>query len=345
MYNEYEFPVLEGLVFTNSRSENTELLKQRKALFLLSSNPYLPYGGIDPLIYVRKYNFKSFNFVVLEEIFELLYKFKNYRESVSKISRELLNDLKTLIIKNERDKPPTLSVAAEYICNICNEYSKRTNELVILMTYEPSYYKFPVVRNQPVYITDISILKSVYTSLKDREYNISNIKENIENFKVLSTKIPKFEYIKNYRGKLFHISIVPNISVLIPYIPKYAMTKENVGIKRVCAAPAINDCFKAIGLNPILKTTEKKLRYYVYQLQLTKNMQIVKPTSLVPDQKYTNEHWVLNKVPVKLIGSILASFDNDLGEIVFDITDMPYDPNITAKFVLNNKGTISVITF
>lgn len=101
---------------------------------------------------------------------------------------------------------------------------------------------------------------------------------------------------------LFHVSVNPYLKTLTPRVPYNGLMDYNMEDKfwrRVCFAPSIRDCLKAIAARP------KGTTMYVYKGVGLNPKFIKKPNSRqVVDSEYTNEYWYLAPCRVKLIAQI-----------------------------------------
>lgn len=103
---------------------------------------------------------------------------------------------------------------------------------------------------------------------------------------------------KTYKN-LFHLSPIPNLTVLKPFIPETSQWGyENNKQKRVCFSTSIKKCLTAIH------TCDRP--YYVYTP--VNQHKAYSPTCVeVFDVAVTNEKWITRPVKVKCIGVIVPS--------------------------------------
>lgn len=104
--------------------------------------------------------------------------------------------------------------------------------------------------------------------------------------------------------KLYHVSKDPNLTILIPRVPKNGLVEQGGedGIhKRVCFAPSIQQSLRAMDI-PVNRKT-----LYVYTPVGLNNRWIYKPkASQVPDVGLTGEIWYLRPCRVKLVEVIIG---------------------------------------
>ena len=119
----------------------------------------------------------------------------------------------------------------------------------------------------------------------DDEYDDTSIEE---------TRIDTYRY--------YHLSELPDLHELQPFISDNFMTKNNYEenkTPRVCFAPSIDQCLMAMSAN--IKNKE----YYVYTPYNIDTNKLRKPTiNQVPDSKITGEVWSLEPIKVKCVGKI-----------------------------------------
>lgn len=104
---------------------------------------------------------------------------------------------------------------------------------------------------------------------------------------------------KKFYHNLFHLSPIPNLTVLTPCVPESAIWGyEDAKQKRVCFSTSIKKCLTAIH------TCDKP--YYVYTP--VNQHKAYSPTSIqVFDVAVTNEKWITRPVKVKCIGIIVPT--------------------------------------
>lgn len=121
--------------------------------------------------------------------------------------------------------------------------------------------------------------------------------------------------------ELYHVSPSPSIRVLIPRVPRYNNFMkhgfEDEVAKRVCFAPSIKDCLRAINIHP------KGTILYVYKAVGVNPKYLVKPTqAMVGDSPYTHEWWYIRPIAVKLIKQIVVGKTHP--EVWVRIKNQPY---------------------
>lgn len=103
--------------------------------------------------------------------------------------------------------------------------------------------------------------------------------------------------------RLYHASLIPDLTTLIPKTPSHFLTKHLLeeGItKRVCFAPSIKSCLRAID-------AKKNKIYYIYQPNGINEKYLYKPSrEEVPDVSLTHEIWYLKPVSVRLVAVVVA---------------------------------------
>lgn len=103
--------------------------------------------------------------------------------------------------------------------------------------------------------------------------------------------------------RLYHVSRIPSLTRLMPKAPSNILTHYNMedGItKRVCFAPSIKSCMRAVGRS----FGSKEL--YVYVPVGINQRYLKKPTvKEVPDAGFTHEIWYLKPVNVKCVAVIV----------------------------------------
>lgn len=111
------------------------------------------------------------------------------------------------------------------------------------------------------------------------------------------------------RYKLYHISLNSQLSELTPRIPEQAeLGFEDTTIPRICCCSSIDKCLVAMC------GVMYDYTYHIYELLIDKNSVIYTPKKVakyVEDAPYTKEHWCLNSVKVKRIGSIIIDYEGD----------------------------------
>ena len=108
--------------------------------------------------------------------------------------------------------------------------------------------------------------------------------------------------IKNRRKfyhNLFHLSPIPNLTVLTPRIPEAAVWGyEDKKQKRVCFSTSIKRCLTALS--------DCNGQYYVYVPVNQHKAYSPTPTEVV-DVSETSEKWITRPVKVKCIGAIVPT--------------------------------------
>lgn len=127
----------------------------------------------------------------------------------------------------------------------------------------------------------------------------------------------KLQELLNKDDTLYHLSKSKDIKQLTPQVPNKVSSRKNAfeddTVKRVSFAPSIEKCIIGLQLSSD-EFTDGKIIMYVYnpididKTQLVSNTDIVKK-QLVFDAKITKECWYLDKIKVKLVGSITV-YDN-----------------------------------
>ena len=327
----YLIPAEEGFIFSNITEENINKLGEKRTLIVFTTDDSLDYGGINIKKYVDSYKYTC------AKGFPLL-RYLNYRIKPDKYKCPKIDaELKTLL-DDPKNVPCTdadiVSVVIRDILNTCDNYSRSKNSLVVAYLSDTHKFSYSYMRDYPVAISEVSMVKSVLRGLtKSSSMTIKQIKDNYTEFERFSKKIPPSAFVKDLKYDLFHISPNGDIKELTPRITNKPLKTENIIIPRVSAAPSIDNCFRAIGIGKLDWETVGKRTYYVYKLKLDKNHKVVKPPKkLVPDQGYTDEHWILDPVPVEVLGTITLSVDKTSGKIIFDTSDMSIDPMITTTW-------------
>lgn len=326
----YLIPAEEGFLFTDIREDNITKLGEKRTLLVFTTDDTIDYGGINYKKYLTKYNFSKVVSFPLDRY--ILYRIKADTQcpKMDVSLRSLLED-KDKITFNDNN---TIGELTKMILSICDEYSKNTNTMVIAYLSDTNRFSYTFMREYPIVITHASIVKSVLHGItSSNSLSVKQLVKHYESFKRLDNIIPKSLFVKDMKFDLFHISPNGEIKELTPRITSKPLKSENIGIYRISAAPSIDACFRAIGIGAVEREKDKRKKYYVYKLRISKDTRIVKPTKeLVPDQEYTNEYWILDPVPVDLLGTITVSVDEKQDKLLFDTTDMPEDPMITTKW-------------
>lgn len=329
----------EGLLFTSSVEENLDLLNSRdKGLVILTSDNKLPYGGLSKkylLQIMNKYQFKGITTIDIME-----YLMMRFNEDEVTINRKfdpncddgvLLSQLNKLKV----DKNNFLSNIFRDVFEVIDAYVALSGKLVVIIDGYIRSYTFELMRKHPLIVTDASLISTFFKKIMDDKnlfnaINYTRTRDAI--FETMNNKIPSKLIMlgKDLKYPLFHISPVGNIKDLEPRITVKPMNGENVRIARISAAPTIDACFKAIGLQ--IKDSKEIKRYYVYRLKIGPQVKIVKPTpKLVPDVYNTSEHWILEPVPVENYGYIEVSLGEN-NKYIFNDKNVRINPMITTTF-------------
>ena len=103
--------------------------------------------------------------------------------------------------------------------------------------------------------------------------------------------------------RLYHASLVPNLTTLIPKRPVHFLTKhllEEGKTKRISFAPSIKSCLRGVNAS-------KGKTYYIYEPTSISDKYLYNPTrEEVPDVGLTNEYWYLRPVNVRLVAVVKA---------------------------------------
>ena len=104
---------------------------------------------------------------------------------------------------------------------------------------------------------------------------------------------------RKFYHNLFHLSPIPNLTVLTPRIPEAAVWGyEDKKQKRVCFSTSIKRCLTALS--------DCNGQYYVYVPVNQHKAYSPTPTEVV-DVSETNEKWITRPVKVKCIGAIVPT--------------------------------------
>lgn len=329
----------EGLLTSNYTEENINRLKNKDtALYLFTTDTNITYGGLKNLDkYRTQYGFDKLRFFMIDIYIQYLLQrdvklteITNDPLLVAKLDKKIKRD----DIKKRKTIYGLMPSITE-ITKVCNLYVKETNNLLIVIFKNPIMYSIPAIREYPVIVANISMLKSIGNGIfyhKPLFETIQNTIQSNKQFSIMNPEIPKqmIIYGKNFKFDLFHVSPVGDITKLTPRKTSKPLKNENVRIARVSAAPTIDACFRAVGFS--LKD-DKPIKYYVYQLNIQPNTRIVKPTTkLVPDAEETSEYWVLDEIGVTKLGYVTISYNKKTNRYKFDDSKMKVDPMITSEF-------------
>lgn len=104
---------------------------------------------------------------------------------------------------------------------------------------------------------------------------------------------------RKFYHNLFHLSPIPNLTVLNPRVPETAIGDyEDTKQKRVCFSTSIKRCLTALS--------DCNGQYYVYIPVNQHKAYSPTPTEVV-DVSETNEKWITRPVKVKCIGAIVPT--------------------------------------
>ena len=104
---------------------------------------------------------------------------------------------------------------------------------------------------------------------------------------------------RKFYHNLFHLSPIPNLTVLNPRVPETAIGGyEDTKQKRVCFSTSIKRCLTALS--------DCNGQYYVYIPVNQHKAYSPTPTEVV-DVSETNEKWITRPVKVKCIGAIVPT--------------------------------------
>ena len=104
---------------------------------------------------------------------------------------------------------------------------------------------------------------------------------------------------RRFYHNLFHLSPIPNLTVLTPRIPEAAVWGyEDKKQKRVCFSTSIKRCLIALS--------DCNGQYYVY-VPVNQHKAYSPTSTEVVDVSETNEKWITRPVKVKCIGAIVPT--------------------------------------
>ena len=281
--------------------ENETKLKEKLPLIVFCKSDPSPFEKTFIKI-ARKYNFEAVLFTYLEALYQYLINDHYYDIGHADLQR-MLDAIK-----------PSLTPDTSYgelnqaIIDICHEWSKKANIMVLLTVEDYIYYSHSEILACPIVMLNPSQVKQAVSAFKRAK------KGDIHFDRVFGRKIDKKLYVKNpERMQLYHVSMTQGIKELEPRrTSKPLNDMENMAIARISATTSVDACFRAVS--------PRVGRWYVYQLVLTSKSQVVKPnTYLVPDADITGEYWVLTLTKVKEIAIIDCREDPDnKGHFLFD---------------------------
>lgn len=313
-------PVTEGFFFNKYEEENISALSNHKSLVVFTTDQELPFGGVDVSKYTKKYGYTR------------AIEFKLNKYIMNPYSYQMPSDLNGYLIRRDISINDTIDETMKKITMATDAYTKKSNELIVIVISDSQYYGAQVLRKYPVIIMYGSVVKSfVMNYNKDLKNNFKRVMSKDKEYVRMNTDIPKELFVKDKNFSLYHVSPNKNIKELTPMITSKRLRNENIRIARVSAAPSIDACFRAVGLT--LNKGDKPKTYYVYKLRIDETTRLVKPsTDLVPDQTYTNEYWILDPIKVDLLGYIVVSLDKKTNKLKFDDSNMSNETLITTQF-------------
>lgn len=321
--NEFLIPVTEGFFFNNYDEENIDGLSDKKTLIIFTTDSNLPYGGVDIVKYLSKYHYNMAIEIKLDDMIS-----KDPKRKLPLEVKEELSKFKGIDYKD-------LENSFKKILKITDNYMKHHNELMVLTITTSQYYGAQIFRDYPIIIMHGSMVKSFVSNFnRDLSNNVTSVVNKDKEYERMLAKIPKDLFVKKRNFELFHVSPNKDIKELIPKISMKRLYNENIRIPRVSAAPSIDACFRAVGIT--LNKNDRPMKYYVYQLMIDKDTRIVTPSvELVPDQKFTNEYWILDPIKVKCLGYITVSLDKKTKTLKFDDSTISRDAMVTTTFYEN----------
>lgn len=130
----------------------------------------------------------------------------------------------------------------------------------------------------------------------------------------------------------YHVSTDPCLPpYLSPRVPSAYYTSEP-RVRRICVSPSILGCLRARYKNNRYKDTE----LYLYRVYNTKPAKVPK-LRYVTDSYITQEHWLLARARVKLIGKIIRYYSYlSAGHTKIELKDTQYMGGYTIHY-LNGK--------
>lgn len=317
------YKIAEEGVFTLSKKENNlNDLSNRRVLFVFSTNPKIPYGGINGSKYLI---LSGARYIVDIDYDTAEISVPNDQKTSDDISTVMDDVYDTIMSYINRGYLTTDSKAKKFLSEL-TECAKYHNILILFKTSDTQLYARSVIRSYPMVIADPGMLRAYMVAIGDAARLIT---DRYRDFKRFNTNIPKSMFV-NRRGDitLYHVSENSRLKELEPRIMTKPLREENLGVPRICVAPTVDQCFRALEIYLDRFPGMKIKTYYVYKPIITSTTRIVAPDArLVPDVEITGEHWILNPVRVEKVGSIRVIFkNNDPPE--FDVSDMPFDPHL-----------------
>ncbi len=296
-FNKYMIPAEESLIIPKKEFINIDKLREKYPLLVFteddSSRIFHYYKDIIEKLKI-KYGFTGLAIMELVGYISNRLGFKNPLELRDyfvdkKLDAFISAEFAGRIFKNSNlfdDSNGAVSAVLEK----CHEYSKKTNIMVVVYCTLNRVYSSPAGIDCPKLIVDKTILNGISETILKNKIHLNKFSGR-----------PQYISINDNKNLvLYHVSTNENLTQLTPREPRFPLRSENVRVKRVSTSTDIEKCLNALDVAYGLIRT-----YYIYQLILTPNTRVVVPTPLtVPDVNRTNEHWVLDPVNVKKIGTI-----------------------------------------
>ena len=289
-------PASEGWFTDDLREERLDLLKKKNVIVVFSPSTD-SYGGVKDI--QRYIDMSNAHYA---DHFGILEGTDNLRFTVT--SDALYDFGKTFLTEGAPfDLPKTLRKF--------DAWGKAHDTLVFVSTDRFHYYSHTSMREYPIIVLSTAKIPTAASQLIKREHSLSDVYLRYKYHSYLSDKMPEKFLVKDLsKIHLFHLS-QKKFTKLIPRITSKPMKFENKGIQRISAADSVKGCVR--GLSDAIEYTPYKdprnpeitgiAKYYVYQLQLSKDTRVAKPTKkFLPDVDVTGEYWVLDPVPVKCLG-------------------------------------------
>lgn len=334
----YLIPAEEGFISSDQKYFQLEKLTMKAPLFIFTQNPDIQYGGIDIKKYLRKYGFSR----SIHVNYEMYIKMRLSGAKITGIDPTIQS-----ILTSEKLTPTQTTLEyTEYLNKVFVKlinYSKQTNTLVVFTTSNTQMFSLAAMRNVGIIVNDMALLKMIfYKAIGAPTNSIQTFNAITKDFKRFENDLKNIKIIKpkDLGYDLYHISPDSTITQLTPRYTVKPMRSENIGIPRISSAPSVDACCRALIGGTELKPGDKKI-YYVYKLDLSNNQRLaIPPSSMVPDQKYTNEVWILDPCPVKPLGYLIIEHNKTTGELIFNTNNLPSNITIYTYFTLNSKNKI-----
>lgn len=166
-----------------------------------------------------------------------------------------------------------------------------------LIIDDMSYIRFKMTKNN----SDSNIVSKLFVDDEERSHNIQRL------IKASKPIIPS--KVKVAKGTItdpifYHISKDPDLQALVPKVPASMMFGENMIIPRSCVSTTVDGCLTGIPSSRI----KEGAVFYVYKVRLVRGSKYYKPsTDEVPDQEYTNEHWILTDALLEFVYGIVVT--------------------------------------